>query len=243
MYQQNFCTLGDTAALKAAAFELWSLGWEYDTSSKIILLPVPSFDTDGRIKGGGRLEDNLPDGAVIFGGNLAKERLADYRHFDLLKDPFYLAENAAITAHCAIGLGLEHLSTTLEGCPTLVLGWGRIGRCLAQLLRGLHADVTVYARKEEDRALLNALGYRTLAHLEDTAAIKSFPLIYNTAPTLLLTEDMVTCRQVKIDLASKQGIAAKDVIWARGLPNTYAPASSGALIAKTVDRIGKEFLL
>lgn len=243
MYQQTFCTLGDTAALRAAAFELWSLGWEYDASAKIILLPVPSFDTEGRIRGGGRLEDNLPDDAVIFGGNLAKETLSDYRCFDLLKDPFYLAENAAITAHCALGLGMEHLSTTLDGCPVLVLGWGRIGRCLARLLRALHADVTVYARKEEDRALLSALGYSTLSHLEDAATIKSFPLIYNTAPTLLLTEEMVTCRQVKIDLASTPGIRAKDVIWARGLPNAYAPASSGALIAKTVDRIGKELLL
>ena len=40
-----------------------------------------------------------------------------------------------------------------------------------------------------------------------------------------------------IDLASKLGIEAEDVIWARGLPGKDAPETSGDLIARTVIRL------
>jgi hypothetical protein len=39
---------------------------------------------------------------------------------------------------------------------------------------------------------------------------------------------------LKIDLASKPGIAGSDVIIARGLPGKMAPESAGHLIAKTI---------
>ena len=50
------------------------------------------------------------------------------------------------------------LVNRLADCKVLVIGWGRIGKCLAALLKGLEADVTVVARKETDRAILHALG-------------------------------------------------------------------------------------
>ncbi len=206
-----------------------------------LLLPVPSFEPDGRIKGGGDLEsllNDLPKNITVLGGNLDRPELSEYRTADLLKDPVYLAENAAITAHCAIKLAMTKLPITLQDCPALVIGWGRIGKCLARLLSNIGADVTVAARKETDRAILSAMGYR----VADTKELDTIPyrVIFNTVPIMLST--LSPGDALKIDLASTLGLGSSDVIWARGLPNNDAPESSGALIARTAMRItsGKE---
>lgn len=207
-----------------------------------LLLSVPSFESDGNLKGGGRLEDileKLPADVTILGGNLA---CPGYQTVDLLKDELYLAENAAITAHCAVKQALSRLPATVQGAHVLIIGWGRIGKCLAELLKAMGANVTVAARKETDRAMLRALGYDT----EDTAKLSyglmRYRVIFNTVPVPVLSEGQAAhCRRdcLKIDLASKPGIAAGDVIWARGLPGKDAPETSGELIARTVLRLAR----
>ena len=237
---RRFHTAGCTAALKHAAAALWAYGWEYDASAQVLLLPIPSFDADGLILGGGRLEDILTGDTVVIGGSLSKQTVP-CRYIDLLEDPQYVAENAAITAHCAIKYIVSNLPVTVCDCPFLILGWGRIGKCLASLLKQMGANVSVYARKESDRAMLAALGYGTLPSLD--ADLSGYRAVINTAPVMLLPKGTLSANQLKIDLASKPGIEGDDVIWARFLPGKDAPESSGKLIAKTVDRLGREFLL
>lgn len=194
-----------------------------------LLLPVPSLDADGRIKGGQSLNDLLtilPKGITIIGGNLPS--LENYRVIDLLKDPLYVAENASITAYCAIRHAMNKLPITLKGCPCLIIGWGRIGKCLARLLKAMDAQVTVFARKEADRAMLTALGYEATDRLDP----ENYRLILNTAPELLLPD--CPGDAFKIDLASVPGITGQDVLWARGLPGKDAPESAGQLMARRI---------
>lgn len=240
MDHQTFCTFGNSAALQHAASALWSYGWEYDASASVLLLPVPSFDSDNRVKGGGRVEDILTKETVVIGGNLDHPALKDHKCIDLLKDPYYLAMNSLITAHCAIKVTYEHLHRTIGDCRVLVIGWGRIGKCLADLLKGMGADVTVSARKDTDCAILKALGYRVINVIDPNTDLRHYNIIYNTAPAPVIKKERLCPRQLKIDLASIQGIEGDDVIHARGLPGIYAPESSGILIAQTVDRLGRE---
>ena len=208
-----------------------------------LLLGVPSFESNGSLKGGGKLEDILPalsPEITVCGGKLNHPSLEKYRTVDLLEDPGYVAENARITAHCALKLCMQKLPVTLWRCPVLVIGWGRIGKCLAQLMNNLGAIVTVAARKEADRAILTALGYDAI----DTQALGNglarFRVIINTAPAMMLSkEDLCNCPKdcIKIDLSSCLGIDAPDVTWARGLPNKDAPETSGELIARTILRL------
>ena len=212
-------------------------------STTHLLLPVPSFDDSGNLKGGGDLEgvlSALPRSITIIGGNLPKDKFREYKTIDLLKDATYLADNAAITAYCAVRLAMMELPVMLRGCQVLIIGWGRIARCLAALLWALESDVTIAARQEEHRAMAHALGY----HAEDTEQLghnlNNYRLIFNTAPAPVLCEEQVShCRDncLKIDLASTLGIAGKHVIWARGLPGKDMPESSGKLIAKTAIRL------
>ncbi len=198
-----------------------------------LLLPVPSFASDGSIVGGGNLSTLLtllPKNITVIGGNLDKPELDYCDTVDLLQDEAYLSQNANITAHCALKLAMNQLPVILQGCPVLIFGWGRIGKCLARLLRQIGAQVTVCARKETDRCALRSLGYDAAdySHIQ----MQDYRAIFNTVPMMLFPG--CPGDGLKIDLASRLGLGGEDVIWARGLPGKDAPASSGKLIAETL---------
>lgn len=210
-----------------------------------LLLDVPSFAADGTLRGGGELEpllQMLPPDITVVGGNLTHPALQGYEALDLLQDADYLAENAAITADCALRVAAQQLEATFSDSPTLIIGWGRIGKCLGQLLRSMGTDVTIAARKASDRAMLRALDYEAVDIRSLCKILPKYRLLFNTAPELILDQvDLLDTKHcVKIDLASRPGILGEDVIWARGLPGAYAPESSGQLIAKTLLRLSKE---
>ena len=182
----------------------------------------------------------LPADVVIIGGNLNHPALEGYTTVDLLRDPLYLAENALITAHCAIKLALNRLPTTLYNQSVLVVGWGRIGKCIASLLRCMGARVSVAVRSESDRAILNALGFDAIDTAVQGYELVRFRVLFNTAPEMVFNKEALQyCREdcLKIDLASRPGLEGNNILWARGLPGKDAPEASGELIAKTVLRL------
>jgi len=193
-----------------------------------LLLDVPSREIP---KG---LLDRLPENITVVGGNLTDPSLDGYRKLDLLKNEEYLAQNASITADCAVRVAASRMTRIFSGSNALVIGWGRIGKCLAGLLKNIGCSVTVAARKEADRAILAAMGYDVIDP-ELLTQPDQFQLIFNTAPAPVLDKKHLSrCpNTLKIDLASRPGLEGPDVIWARGLPGLYAPESSGNLIAET----------
>ncbi len=226
-----FCTAGDSKALFFAKNRLVNWGYrvlpEPAADATHLLLPVPTPP--------GILPASLPEGITVLGGNLGSPA---YTHGDFLQDEFYLRENADITALCALELARERLY--LGGAAVLIIGWGRIGKCLVSRLQALGARVTVAARRQETREALAALDIASLPlPLEDA---RGFDLIFNTAPAPVLHQDATDTQTVLIDLASRKGMEGSRVLWARGLPGKMAPEASGALIAKTALRyaLGKE---
>lgn len=246
MRKTVFCTAGDTAALRQARNQL--LQWGYEVTSipnkqvTHLLLPVPSFEKSGVLKGNVVLDDmmkNLPEDVVILGGNLPElPRVC----VDFLKDEYYLMENATITAHCTMDLMMQHSSTPLQDANVLIIGWGRIGKQLSSLLKAQGIAVTVAARNPYDLQALEQLGYNATA-IKDWHP-EQYQIIINTVPTPLLETSQTDPRALRIDLASIRGICGENVLWARGLPNQNAPDLSGILIAKTALRyaLGKESL-
>lgn len=175
-------------------------------------------------------------GATVIGGNLDFLNGCVSR-IDLLKDPFYLADNAAITAEAALGLILSRLTCAVTDAHILILGWGRIGKCLTHQLRHLNAPVSVFARRPEDQAMLRALGYRPIFPGELQELLPRFRCVVNTAPAPILTERDAQLLQpdcFRLDLASIRSIPGPGVLHAKGLPGKYKPESSGALIARTI---------
>ena len=209
---------------------------QWDTGH--LLLDVPSFRPGSILADMKHLDTllaALPSSVTVWGGNLNHPSLEGLRQVDLLKDENYLAENAAITAHCAVQIAAPMIPCTFQNLPVLIIGWGRIGKCLAQLLKRMGADVTVAARCPAHRAALESLGYLAADCCDLEAVLPKFRLIFNTVPELIIPKSINTCCPdcIKIDLASQKGIDGDDVVWARGLPGIHAPESSGILIGKT----------
>ena len=241
MKQRIFFTAGDSKALMFAERELIRRGLPVADSPSPevthLLLDTPCKAADPTIC---NLLTQLSPDVKIYGGFLDRPVFKDHNCRDLLKDEEYLARNARITAYCAIKEAQERMQVTWEGCPVLILGWGRIGKCLGQLLKALGAEVVVSVRQDAHRAILSALGYEAEITGFPAYVLGRFRVIFNTAPSPLLSaQDLTHCRPgcLKIELSSTSGLECKDVILARGLPGRDAPESSGKLIAQTVLRL------
>lgn len=227
---------GDSQALITAAVELNQNGVPFTADPEeadVLLYNVPTAAF---------LRDEIPKGPMIIGGNL--DFLDEtFPKLDLLKDPYYLAQNALLTAEATLGLILPKLECDFASANTLILGWGRIGKCLDQLLRRLGIPVSVYARKPEDRAMLGALGYTPVDREECSRKLLQYKCIINTAPAQVLSEEELAQASpdcIKIDLASTLSIPGPGVLHARGLPGRFKAEASGKLIARTILRHREE---
>lgn len=238
MNERIFFAAGGSPALDIAVKELKMRGMTFaQRPAKAVthlLLPVPCREDVSEI-----LKKMSLD-VTVLGGFLDRPELSGYRCLDLLQDEGYLATNAQITAQCAMSIAANALPITWDNCSVLVIGWGRIGKCLARLLKNCGAEVSVAARKERDRAMIAALGMEAESPENLNFILKRYRVIFNTVPCPILSEEQTAhCRPdcLKIELASKPGIGGKDVMEAKGLPGKYAPESSGKLIARTVLRL------
>lgn len=247
MDRNHIFAAGSTAACRYAASILRGLGLPVTADPgmdvRYLLLDAPSFGPDGQLRGGGgitQLLQKLPKDILICGGKLSHPDLEEYETVDFLKDEYYLCQNAYITAECALDVALPYLTRTFRHCPALIIGWGRIGKCLGRILKNLDADVTIAARNPRDRAMIQSLGFSALDIEEIPQELSHFRLLYNTVPQPVLNQSQLAlCREdcVKIELASKDGLEGDDIIIARGLPGLHMPESSGKLIADTFLRL------
>lgn len=170
---------------------------------------------------------------------------------DYLEREEFTVMNAAATAEGAVQLILENTDIMLTGAKCLVVGYGRIGKALAERLAGLYADVTVSAREESDLAWMKMRGVKQAYTKKIAGIIDRFDVVVNTAPALVIGENSL--KKMKkdclcIDLASAPGgvdfVAAEKLgiktLWAQNLPGKTAPASVAAGIKDTVFNILKE---
>ena len=231
----SIMVLRSNPALDYAAQALTSMGLNVTDAPcedvNHLLLPVPSFS--GGSKYITPILAQIPKSITVSGGNLDHLVLENYRTVDFLKDPYYLASNAAITARCAAGL----VEKDFHKLPVLILGWGRIGKCLGQILRQAGADVTIAARRDADLAMIRALGMHCVSVGQVADTLMHYRVIYNTVPEMILPDIVCHPDCVPVELASKPGMSGCNIISGRGLPGKYAPEQSGKLIAETFVRL------
>ena len=217
------------------------------------MLHLPLTDTELEAE---RLWARLRYDQLLLGGmtgDLSRRLMADY---GLTLLDYYDREetqvaNAVPTAEGALQLAMESTDRTLHDSRCLIIGYGRIGRLLADRLLALGAEVTVSARKYGDLAWIEAWGCRSVQTGALTGQLDRFDLIFNTAPALIL--DGTRLRETRedcviIDLASAPGgvdlEAAKRLsrraIPAPGLPGKVAPRTAAAAIRDSVYHILEE---
>lgn len=156
--------------------------------------------------------------------------------YDFMCDEPMSLHNAVSTAEGAILEALLHKDTNLHMSNTLVLGYGRCGKALADRLGGLHAYVTVCSNDANELALASLLGFQTLQLSKLCQEISRFEYVFNTIPVPILNRkclEKVSQDALIIDLASNRAgadyEAAKklsvNLHFCPGLPGKYAGVS------------------
>ncbi len=202
------------------------------------------------------LLDRLDPRQFLCGGRIDPETQAMAQSRGLTLYDYFAREelavaNAVPTAEGALQLAMEHLPITIHGARVLIVGFGRVGRLTAQRFGALGAKVSVAARKYEQLAWAQAMGFGA-EHLGHLAGwLCGYDLIINTVPVQVLgqaeLEDLKADCLI-IDLASKPGgvdLAAAGalgltVIWALSLPGKVAPVTAGAAIKSTIYNMLRE---
>ena len=244
MLQGTILCIPRSDAIRYAETQLAKMGFHVTRTPapdvSYVLLPVPSFPSGDEYLA--HIMAELPDHVIVAGGNLSSLLLKNYAVVDFLQDPIYLAENAAITASCTLGIVRKELKRQLAGSKVLIVGWGRIGKCLHRLFEKEGAEITISVRSKTDRAMIHALGSRSLSIEEAAAETQGYDVIINTVPAMVLPNLAAHENALVLELASKPGLSGGNIMNCRGLPGKLAPAASGELIAKTFVRmvLGKE---
>lgn len=156
--------------------------------------------------------------------------------------------NAVPTAEGALEIMLRELPVTVFGVNTLITGFGRIGEVMARMLKGLGAEVSVYARRAEQLAKAENIGCRGIRENELEYLLHEFDVVINTVPAPIFNRSRLLKLKKEcliIDLASKTGVEDLElaasvgvkVIWALSLPGRTAPVTAGRIIGKTIENI------
>lgn len=173
----------------------------------------------------------LGEDGILIAPPAAREGLPYYQ------SEIYAIRNAALTAEGALTLLLRRGARSMQGCRVLVVGYGRIGRLLAQKLRALGAGVTVAARRAEAQAWAESDGHQSV---DITQADATYDTVVNTVPAPVLRGDFggALC----LDLASAPGGWADDspVLRAPGLPGLFAPYEAAAIMRDAIYETIKE---
>lgn len=220
---------------------------KYDT----LLLPVIPLDSDGMIPAeNGSIDPEeaallVDSRAEIFVGRMdarLRDIFPDARFTDYLSREDVCLKNAVPTAEGAVMIALSELPVTLSGLKILIVGMGRIGTALTEILKGFGADVTAAVRNEGGAARARLHGVKSV-RTEEIGG--EWGLIFNTVPMMIFDSDKLSKLRrdtLIIDLASKPGgvdLAEAEslnikTIHALGLPGKTAPVTAGEIIAESI---------
>lgn len=200
-----------------------------------------------------RLLNELEPGSLVCGGKLSPgmRKAAEQnglRLHDYMTRPEFTVGNAAVTAEGAVSLLANNISSTIFDTNVLVVGYGRIGRLLAQKLKGLNAKTCVLSKNSESRAFAESMGLHAVSPA-DTGVYPAFDAVINTAPAQVIPSlEAFKKSCLMLELASAPGGIDREsaealglrYIAAPGLPGRYAPKSAARLIYRAVLSIMRE---
>ena len=218
--------------------------------SDVVILPVPTT-RDGetvftpltnRIIPLSEIYDHTDNQLILCCNyNFQNRHCIDYNTLDS-----YALLNAVPTAEGAIKIAIESTDFTIWKSNILVIGYGRVGKILADRLKNLGANVTVSARKPKDFASLDALGFNYINTEAIPTLYMGYDIIFNTVDAIVLhdyTLKNLPC-SLLVDLSSKGGFnldyakaLGLNAMKAPALPGKVAPKTAGKILAQTVSEL------
>ena len=227
-------------------------------SSDVIILPLP-FTKDRFTLNTPLFDDKilisdilalLSHKKTVFGGQLPKSFCEEMDSRGCFYCDYFLLDELAIynavpTAEGVVQVLIEELPITIHGMKCAVLGYGRVGKVLAETLSSLGADVTVFARKQSAFAEVYASSMNSKSFDSLATETNDYDAMINTVPVKVLGENQLSKLNpecVLVEVASAPfGIdfqAAKErafkVVKAGSLPGKVAPKTAGEIIGRSI---------
>ena len=224
--------------------------------AQALILPLPAMK-DGLHISGTALSPtalSLSPGTKVFGGVLTPALYAAFpQAYDYYRAEELLTANARLTAEGAVATALRATGRGFYRTDAAVIGYGRIGKCLAAILRGFGVPVTVYVRRAAAAREAEAAGFSVrpmgpafLAEREApgrhsgtaTAFTVQEKLIFGTVPAPVFGAMQAPGALHIFDLGGgmKGGVplAGVPVSELRGVPGVFAPAAAGEIIYRAL---------
>ncbi len=150
---QMLCSRGQTVT--------YCNSWLDGGYDAVMLPPAKSVDYLEQIS------SHLQAGQYVFGCNFPQDAVDSRRRqgiflVDYMKEEGAAYTNAVATAEGAIAEAVVSGKETLHGKPMLVMGYGHCGQVLAQRLKALGGNVTVYEKDREKLAIAQAYGFQAV---------------------------------------------------------------------------------
>ena len=213
--------------------------------AKSIVVNAPPGSCPGEITLEGLL-DMRREGTVVYACGPEHPPQAE-GIVDLWSDEALIARNARLTAEGAVIAAARAADCALDDMRGLVVGWGRIGRALTEILVALGARVTVVSRSEANRNRAVERGAEAAATEDLAEALQGHRLIFNTAPSMLLDASTLCGAErdaLLVDLASPPYGIDLRAAWEQGLrawreprlPGRYCPESAARALLEAIKR-------
>lgn len=228
------------------------------TASDTVVLPLP-FTRDRLTLNSPMFDDKivisditalLSPKKLVFGGQLPQSFCEELGSKGCVFCDYFLLDELAIynavpTAEGVVKILSDELPITVHGMKCAVLGYGRVGKILAQTLKALGADVTVFARRERDFAQIYASAMKPKSFEALTTEFNSFDALINTVPVRVLGAEQLSklnaeCLLVEVASApfgmDFQAVKERafQFVKAGSLPGKVAPKTAGEIIGRSI---------
>lgn len=200
--------------------------------------------------------NSLAPGSILIGGQMAEqifERAHEcgVKYINLAADEAFSVHNAVPTAEGALELILANTPRIIRGQRIAIVGFGRIGKLLANMLFLLGAKVHVAARNPVSRAWALGLSVSSVNGMADQ--FRRCSVLINTVPAQIIGRPVLEAlaeNSLIIELSSPpygfDSQLAEElghrVILAPGLPAKAAPYSAAQFMLEAIIRLAPDGL-
>lgn len=211
---------------------------------RIILLPIPTTRDNSTIMNTkvyiNEVLDEIDEGTVVSGYGLPEAFVVDAKRrfgrvVDLSLDEEFLCENAELTSLCTLGVLLMNGEYAPRDMRVGIVGYGRIGKRLTNLLLYLGVKVRVFTSRANTRIDLSEYGVASATSSED-ADLSGIDVLINTAPAVIFPKERIPEGLRIIDLASGDCFSGVTVEKYPSVPAKMFPKSAGMVWGRAVER-------
>ena len=163
---------------------------------------------------------------------------------NIIHDEIFAVENCIQTAEAALMLMIRATNASIFDLKISVLGYGRLGKSVINILDKLGLDIAVHTSDYLERAS----AHMTTCNVFDlNSSIENADVIINTIPAKVLPQDKLKCAKKScyiLDLASYSSVENADISAlglsydnALGLPGKHSPKSAGKILTDAILRL------